>query len=89
MYRCIIFDLAFPSFIERDGRLLTYHGTAYTSEQAMMAAVYEVIGQEVPAWLRQATTWQPSTGIVFVNLTPCGVVFEVVEDRTTERGVRR
>lgn len=79
MYRCILFEELFPKYIVRIGRMAnTFGGEAKTPEEAMMVAVEEIIGQKPPAWLREYTIWQPSTGIVFVNGKPCGTVFEVM-----------
>jgi hypothetical protein len=76
MWRCIIFGSSFPEYLVGGRRAAPYISEDSSPEKAMMANLETVLNQEVPDWLRTHTTWQPSTGVVFVNGIPCGVVFE-------------
>lgn len=82
MWRCIMFQQLFPEFLLHKEPGLPYDRAVVqedtSAEEAMWACVSVIVTNTEPTeWLRQYTTWQPSSGKVYVQGELCGVVFWV------------
>lgn len=86
MFRCILFTEIVPYFVMRKDEVFgkVMQGESDSPEGAMWEAVKQYIPESDSDWVRQTTTWQPSSGMVFVNGEVCGTVFRIKE--TPHRG---
>ena len=75
IYRCILF----PQLVQfyKGDKLSPAVSEGYTPENAMFAAMSNCLHEFHNEWVKTDLTWQPSSGIVYSNGSPCGTVFKI------------